>query len=310
MNKCGLKTVIKSQVILGHQRQIAYLSQARENGKLAHAYLLYGPQRVGKLAVAREFADALGAEVVLVDREHTLVSEKDVRRDIPIEDIRELKRMWTLAPSGDAWRVLIVNDAEHMSDQAANAFLKLLEEPGSRTVIFLIASSRDLLLPTIISRAVNISFSLVPDAVLREYIQTEILRSAQNDLMRDKRVDLLLTLATGRPGVLLELLKEPSVLIKEEELLRDLERCLLPGRAPEAFQLSARIAGDRDAVGRLITHLYGLLRNGLLGHVADGAYSPYIGSIKHLDRVAYMLETSNVQTRLGLDALLLALQKQ
>ncbi|MBI4225038.1 MAG: AAA family ATPase [Candidatus Sungbacteria bacterium] len=285
--------------ILGHERQVAYLERARENGKLAHAYLLYGPERVGKLAVAQEFAKRLGAEIVLIDREHTLVSKKDERRDIPIEDIRELKRMWTLTPGNGAWRVLIINDAEHMSDQAANAFLKLLEEPGAQTVIFLIASSRDLLMPTIISRAVNISFSLVPDAVLREYL-----------LGVHEKVDLLLALAGGRPGVLLELLCEPDVLAKEEALLRDLAYCLAPGRAPEVFQLSAQIAGDREAFGRLISHLYGLMRKGLLGHVADGAYSTYIGSIKHLDRMAYMIETSNAQTRLGLDALLLAMQRK
>ncbi|MBI3442290.1 MAG: hypothetical protein HY007_00775 [Candidatus Sungbacteria bacterium] len=319
-------------MILGHSRQIAYLERARENGKLAHAYLLYGPQRVGKQAVAMEFSKTLGAEAMLVDREHTLVSKKDERRDIPIEDIREIKRMWTLTPSGDTWRVLIINDAEHMSDQAANAFLKMLEEPGSRTIIFLIASGRDLLMPTIISRAVNMSFSLVPDDVLRGYLEdyghSRPLRLSSSEAsesgnpvhdgsgfpiksgMTIQKINLLLTLAAGRPGVLLELLQDKNILAQEQELLRDLEQCLAVGRAPEAFQLSERIAGDRDTVERLIARLYGLLRTGLLGHVADGAIHEYIGSIKHLDRVATMLETSNVQTRLGLDALLLALQKK
>ncbi len=289
-------------MILGHTRQIAYLERARENGKLAHAYLFYGPERVGKLTVAQEFAKGLGAEVVLIDREHTLVSEKEVRKEIPIEDIREIKRMWTLAPNGDTWRVLIVNDSEHMSDQAANAFLKLLEEPGSRTVIFLIALSRDLLVPTLISRAVNISFSLVPDTVLREYLAEQKIPVPE--------IDLLLMLSGGRPGVLLELLQDKSVLAREEQLLRDLERCLVAGHIGEAFGLSERIAGDRDAVMRMIAHLYGLLRRSLLAHVADGGIREYIGSIKHLDRVAYMLETSNAQTRLGLDALLLAIGKK
>lgn len=288
--------------VLGHKRQVAYLEKALKNGKLAHAYLLHGPERVGKLAVAKYFAETLGAEIVLVDREHTLVSKKDERREIPIEDIRELKRMWTLAPSAHAWRVLIVNDAEHMSDQAANAFLKLLEEPGSRTVIFLIASSRDLLMPTIVSRAVTISFCLVPDAVLREYLKKEKIPAGE--------ADTLLTLAGGKPGVLRELLAEKMVRAREEELLKDLHACLVKGRAPEAFRLSERIAGDRETVGRALAHLYGLLRRSLLSRVAGGDYSSYIGSIKHLDRVADMLETSNVQTRLGLDALFLAMQKK
>lgn len=287
-------------MILGHKRQIAYLERARKNGKLAHAYLLYGPQRVGKLAMAQEFAKRLGAEVVLVDREHTLVSKKEDRKDIPIEDIRELKRIWTLTPSGDAWRVLIINDAEYMNDQSASAFLKLLEEPGSRTVIFLIASSRDLLLPTIISRTVNISFALVSDAVMRSYLVEQNVPA--------QKIDVLLALANGRPGVLMELLRERGILEKEETLLRDLEHCLVAGRAPEAFQLSARIAGDRDAVDRLIGHVYALMRKRLLGHIADVAIREYIGSIKHLDRMAYMITTSNAQTRLGLDALLLAMQ--
>src|SRR3989338_2587481 len=144
--------------IIGHEKQLRYLEHVRLRNTLAHAYLFHGPDGVGKRTVARAYAKTLtGArDIIFLDTSHTLVSKKDERRDIPIEDIRELKRMWTLAPSGDMWRVLIVNDAEHMSDQAANGFLKLFEEPGSRTIIFLIASSRDLLMPTIISRAVNI----------------------------------------------------------------------------------------------------------------------------------------------------------
>jgi DNA polymerase-3 subunit delta' len=279
------------------------LERAHKNGKLAHAYLLYGPQQVGKLAMAQEFAKTLGCERVwLVDREHTLVSKKDERKEIPIEDIRELKRMWSFAPAGDAWRVLIINDAEYMSAEASNAFLKLLEEPGSRTIIFLVSSSRDLLVPTIVSRTIPISFSLVPDEILREYIE--------KSKIQVKSIDDLLILSGGQPGVLMELLAEQGVLLRENELLCDLEICLAAGRIPEAFRLSERIAPDREAVERLMTQLYGLLRRSLLSHIADGRYSSYIRSIKHLDRVAHMLDTSNAQTRLGLDALFLALQKR
>ena len=110
--------------------------------------------------------------------------------------------------------------------------------------------------------------------------------------------------------MLFELMREQEFLRRERELLRDLTQCLRHDRAPEAFRLSEQIAGDRDAVERAIMHLFWLLRHTLLEHVADGRYSSYIGRVKHLDRVATTLEESNVQARLALDALFLALQKK
>lgn len=173
-------------MILENERQIGYLDRVLQRGRLAHAYLFYGSEQVG-LAVAKAVAKALHCpsyrgeasiaaagdgcrdcaaidadahhEVVFLDLEHTLLSEKEERSKIPIEDIHEIRRRFSFAPLEGQWRIAIIGQADKMSRDAADAFLKLLEEPGERTLFLLVTSAHELLQPTIISRAVPIRFS-------------------------------------------------------------------------------------------------------------------------------------------------------
>jgi DNA polymerase III gamma/tau subunit len=145
-------------MILGHERQLKYLETVYKNSRLAHAYLFYGPEGVGKCTVAREFAEKL-----VKDPAQVIILTTEGSRDIPIDDIRELKRKLSFAPQADEWRVVIIDGVEHLSIPAANAFLKLLEEPGERTLLLLISSALELVLPTIRSRTQAIRFGMVPN---------------------------------------------------------------------------------------------------------------------------------------------------
>ena len=107
----------------------------------------------------------------------------------------------SFAPQGDRWRLAIINEADKMSEEAANAFLKLLEEPGSHTLIMLIASHKDLLLPTIVSRAQAIGFLTVSDQIMKTALK-------EKDIVEDTREEFL-TFAGGRPGVLMRLCEDP-----------------------------------------------------------------------------------------------------
>ncbi len=92
---------------------------------------------------------------------------------IKINSIREIKRNLSLTSNIPGWRVAIILNAEEMTTEAANAFLKTLEEPHERITIILITSKKEMLLPTIISRCQQIYFEPIPENQLAEYLIKE-----------------------------------------------------------------------------------------------------------------------------------------
>ena len=311
-------------MILGHERQIEYFNNVLKHGRLAHAYLLYGPEHVGKFMIAKEFAKALYCEksaeqidvscgvcsacrqieagehpsVIVLDRETTLVSKKDIRKEIPIEDIREVKRRFSFAARPDETRVVIINGAEYLSSEAANAFLKLLEEPGARTLCLLISHDRDSLLPTIISRTQGIRFSLVADSVLKPFLsRSGSEQSVQNDILR---------FAAGRPGVAVQLVGD-TVLLKEECAFSiGIERMIKAG-IPQAFVWSEKVAGDEELRKKTITYIVEALRAQLFESGRDAQErASLLKRMKEIDRVATICATTNVNPRLALDMIFIA----
>lgn len=79
-------------------------------------------------------------------------------QQIKISSIREVRRDISMSATEPGWRVVIVSEAHRMGNEAANAFLKTLEEPSSRTILLLTSSSRERLLPTILSRCQEVRF--------------------------------------------------------------------------------------------------------------------------------------------------------
>jgi DNA polymerase-3 subunit delta' len=123
--------------------------------------------------------------------EQALADEMTRRRDQPfyeappgtathsIATVRLLLRKMALTPALGGWRVVIVGDAERLIPQqanpdAANALLKVLEEPPHRTAILLTSSEPDALLRTIVSRVVRVRLSLVSDSVITSFVQREL----------------------------------------------------------------------------------------------------------------------------------------
>ena len=84
-------------------------------------------------------------------------------QQIKISSIREIRRDVSLSTMEPGWRVIIVSEAHLMRDEAANAFLKTLEEPAPRTLLILTTSHRERLLPTIVSRCQEIRFDLLSE---------------------------------------------------------------------------------------------------------------------------------------------------
>lgn len=285
-------------MILGHNRQLEYFQKVFERGRLAHAYLFYGPDQVGKMTVAEWLVKKLQCEknVILLDTEHTLLSKKEERKEIPIEDIRELKRIFSLAPPEGRWRAAVINEAEKMSRDAANAFLKLLEEPGTRTLFLLLTEDRELVLPTIASRALPMRFSPLPDNAIRAFLETKV----KDALLREDIVKF----SAGRPGVAVRLAENQEEFLRERRLAAAVG-AVYRGGTPAALRLSERIAGNRVLRQKAVEYLIRALRRDLYQESAEkrGIYAEKLKKVNHL---AALLDTTNVNPRLALDVIFIA----
>lgn len=94
------------------------------------------------------------------------------KRDISVDDVREGIQFLSLKPGENGWRVLIINPADKMNESAANALLKVLEEPSSHCVILLLCQNMGKLLPTIKSRCRKITLAPMSETELSDRLHT------------------------------------------------------------------------------------------------------------------------------------------
>jgi DNA polymerase III delta prime subunit len=145
--------------VIGNETALRLLGRALGTGEVSQAYLFHGPPGVGKRMVALRFGAALvaGGDVAAEDRALKGL-HPDLAEVLPqgafttIGQIREVVRLAASRPFEGARSVFILQ-ADTLNVQAANALLKTLEEPEGETVFVLLATSREGVLPTILSRA-------------------------------------------------------------------------------------------------------------------------------------------------------------
>lgn len=195
--------------VIGHERVKNFLGQSLATGRVAHAYLFLGPRGVGKMTVARAFAETLlhgekkSAHALETHPDVTFVSrlndeKKDIKKTaITIEQIRELRERLSYSSLLPGWKIAIVDEAETMTIEAANALLKTLEEPRGKTVIMLIATDLRRVPQTVQSRTQVIRFGLVP----RQVLERELVAQG----VSQKRAVAVSQIAAGHPGLALML---------------------------------------------------------------------------------------------------------
>jgi DNA polymerase-3 subunit delta' len=163
--------------VLGNGAALRLLETALRTGEVSHAYLFHGPQGVGKRTVARRFGAALvaggdpGAENRALRGLHPDLTEVAPEGAFTtIGQVREVVHLASGRPFEGARRAFILQ-ADTLNVQAANALLKTLEEPEGETVFLLVATSREGVLPTILSRAQVVRFNPVPTPVVADLLE-------------------------------------------------------------------------------------------------------------------------------------------
>lgn len=195
---------------IGHETEEAAFAEGLRGGRMHHAWLLAGPKGLGKATLAYRVARAaLGAKRIgprpldidpedKVSRRVMALSHPDLfvlrrglnergrpRREIAVDDARDLGHFFSLAPSEGGMRVAVVDAVDDLNRNAANAILKTLEEPPARSILLLVCHAPGAILPTIRSRCRRLALRPLSDEQVRQASGADA---------------GIVTLAKGRPG--------------------------------------------------------------------------------------------------------------
>lgn len=334
--------------ILGHDGVAGPLLRSVREGRAAHAYLISGPPRVGKGTLARVLAAAFcctetdapcgacpacrrvtaGAhpdvEVLapggLCDEsEHD--HARDGSRDVRICQVRRAERLLNLAPFEARARAVIIDPADALNAQSADAFLKTLEEPPAQAVIILVATEPGALPDTIRSRCRHVTLRVLPVAEVERLLREE--RGAEAD-----QAALLGRLSGGQIGWALAALADPAFLDARAEQIDRIAALAEAGRAERfayAEELAGRFTRSRDDVYGVLSLWTGWWRDLLLARAASERGIVNVDRRQQLAAVAGRFEPAavarflralrecrqdleaNVNPRLALEALMLRL---
>jgi len=258
-------------VIVGQDRAVEQFAAAWKRGVLHHAWLLAGPKGVGKATFAREaatrvLADAAGPAVEapgletpedhrisrLVEAEshpdmrslERLVNQKtnNLARNITVDQVRSLADLFDLTPALSPWRAVVIDSIDDLEKSAANALLKMLEEPPANCLFLLVSHAPGRLLPTIRSRCRRLDFQALSDDAMASILNKSLPGLGESE--RKRIVDA----AAGSAGRALALAELDLVSLEEAalQILREGDRTNAR-RSNLAQELGKRGANDRYA---------------------------------------------------------------
>ena len=240
----------ESETLIGHEAAEAAMYDAISSGRVPHAWMISGPAGIGKATLAYRFAryvlsggsgeesgpglfgdelppstaalnvsrdDPVFAQIAAGSHADMMVVErgydekrKKMRGEIVVDDVRKIGSFLRLTPSLGGWRVVILDSADEMNRNAANAVLKLLEEPPRQALIILVSHTPGRLLPTIRSRCRPVRLGPLSDKQI-----TDLLTIHQPDLPPETAAALV-ALSDGSIGRALSLAAEGGIAALED----------------------------------------------------------------------------------------------
>jgi DNA polymerase-3 subunit delta' len=283
--------------IVGHKNQIEALKKTISSGKLPNAWLFAGPRGIGKRKVAQWLAAAVCCEShdapcmncdsctkVLKNIHPDVVVVERETQQLKIEQVRELTQRVQFHALESKRKVAIIDDADSMTPSAANAILKLLEEPPESTHFVLVTAAAHRLLPTIRSRCHRISFSPLSDEDVASYLRA-------NENWNDSDAVHAARLAQGSIGVAMDLTHEFI-----DGVLGRFEAVSSGASAADIISVSEAWAGDGEHAGATLDLLAGWFRDRLRSSVFDsrgsGDEKILLGQIDAIARARDVADTT------------------
>lgn len=194
--------------IVGHEQQIKIWQNILKTKQLSHAYLFSGPAHLGKTLIIQLLSAYLlhtTKDELLSHPDFKLISDPKI---IKIDSIRDLKHHLSLRAYHGDYKIAFVQEIEKMNRASLNSFLKILEEPKGKTIIFLTTNNFRSLLPTIISRCQIFKFYPV---AFEKIIQSLVILGASAEKAR-----LIANRSYGLPGKAFDYLSNPKAIQDED----------------------------------------------------------------------------------------------
>ncbi|MFH0834674.1 MAG: hypothetical protein V2A63_04815 [Patescibacteria group bacterium] len=327
----------------GNENRLAELETDLASGKISHAYLFAGPAEVGKLTAAKFFAqllicggkacgectdcklmranshpnltvvDELWIEGVNEDLEalarksnfnqsHRARTPKAKTNTIRIDDLREI--LSRVNHSSDGRKVFVLHEVERMNREAANFFLKTLEEPPPRTTFILTTNNLPLLLPTIVSRCRVLSFGNVSPTAIDKMLAQKFPNLSDDERKR------VVNFAMGKPIRAARLAADPTVFREFKEYFERLKNLLERPNVAEELAFAEKVSATNAETQKFLEAFTYFLRSFLLTRaknpVANSRYSTekIVKLIRQLDSTRDLINR-NVNSRLAVENLLL-----
>jgi DNA polymerase-3 subunit delta' len=313
--------------VIGHDRVRELLARALKEGRLPPALLLTGPEGVGKRILAMEVARALlcasagdnccescpPCHRTARGLHPDLVVVEPESGAIKIDRVRELVRGILGRPFEGPARAFIVDEAHLLTEQAANALLKSLEEPPPTSHVFLVTASPQTLLPTVRSRCQTVRLGGLPEHVIEERLKSQFALDAGEARLRA-------VLSGGSLGAALrfqsedfrKLRDELLVLLEGTESKRPLDRLEAAERLSEESDLPLALTALRALLrdvaalraGARVDSLLNADVGARLQGLADGRWGERASSLAEVVGEARETLRGNANKLLAMDALL------
>ena len=260
MSEKPLQTTQPGWNIVGHEHAVDLLRRTLAAQQVRHAYLLSGPEHIGKALLAHRLAQTLlctggpDARVSPAEPCNTCLSCRKVmhgnhpdlhiihraadKQFIVIEQIRALQSDSSRKTLEGRRNIFIIDGAHEMNAQAANCLLKTLEEPEPDVVLLLTTPDPGLLLPTILSRVQPITMHLLTSSQIQTALE-------QQWDVEPQEATLIAALAAGRMGWAVQAVKDDDLLAERKEQL-DLLATLPAANKVQRFEIAQRLSSNSE----------------------------------------------------------------
>ncbi len=290
-------------MIVGHREQKRKLQVLSKRGKLPHAFLFSGPDKIGKKKTAQWFLKELNCESEkegpcdtcrscqeIEEMTHTdITCITPEKKEIRMEKIEEVLGKVSYRGVKARSKGVIIDDAHLMNIYSQNAILKLLEEPPGETVLFLVTCYPYMLLPTVKSRLFEMRFSLVSEKEIEERVG-------------DREIAFL---SRGRPGIALDYLQYSEKRKEAEGIRKEVGEVLIKKDMAVRFRKAKEIV-KKEKTEDFLECLLRTLQEKMRKEIREGRSSKKTReALKETQEILLFQAKTNINPQLALEKIML-----